>query len=59
MDFLSDSENILVNSNLQRDSSFRIFWNVFDSENCIQKCHFYSPQDCVTREKGNEIVTFT
>ncbi len=34
--------NLLVNSNLKGNSSFRIFWNVFDSENSIQKRHFNS-----------------
>lgn len=39
-------ENLLVYSNFKGDSSFRIFWNVFDSENGIQKCHFNSSQNC-------------
>lgn len=41
-----DCPNLLVDSNLKGYSSFRIFWNVFDSENSIQKRHFDSSQNC-------------
>lgn len=42
-------KNVLVDSNLKSDSSFRIFWNVFDSKNAVQKCHFDSSQNCERR----------
>lgn len=42
-------KNLLFDSNLKSDSSFRIFWNVFDSKNTVQKCNFYSSQNCERR----------
>lgn len=48
--------NLLVNSKLQCNSSFRIFWNVFNSENRVQKGNFDSSQDCVTREERYDMV---
>lgn len=46
-----DCPNLLVDSNLKGDPSFRIFWNVFDSENSFQKCHFHPSQNCKTALK--------
>lgn len=47
--------NLLFYSNLKGDPGFRIIWNVFNSENSFQKCHFNSSQNCKER-KWTEIT---
>lgn len=45
------SSYLLPDSKFKCNSSFRIFWNVFNSENGIQKRHFDSSQNCIKTEQ--------
>lgn len=47
------NKNVLADPNLKGHSSFRIFWNVLNSENSVQKCHFDSSQNCKTGSYSN------